>query len=119
MGIGLTLRGVLILSGCVSVDSSYNGDMDNLNPDDAIQAVEHTADWSLRVRGRDLTALFRYAAIGIARLLAGDVSVVPLDTTREIVLEAYDGEGLLVDWLSELAYWAECEGLVGSVINCV
>jgi SHS2 domain-containing protein len=48
----------------------------------------------------------------MARLLAGDLSDVPLDHTRAVALESVDAESLLVDWLGELAYWAEREGLV-------
>lgn len=80
--------------------------------EDAISIVEHTADWALRIRGRDLAELFRHAAGGLARLLVGDVTVVGRDEMRELRLESYDTEGLLVDWLGELAYWAERDRLV-------
>lgn len=86
-------------------------------PDNAIQVVEHTADWALQLRGSDLTELFRHAAVGIARLLVADPAAVPLETRRELSLEAYDAEGLLVEWLGELAYWAEQEGLVFPVVE--
>jgi SHS2 domain-containing protein len=79
---------------------------------DGIQIVEHTADWALRITGADLTELFSRAAVGMAGLLAGDLSDVPLDHTRAVALESIDAESLLVDWLGELAYWAEREGLV-------
>jgi SHS2 domain-containing protein len=58
------------------------------------EEVEHTADWALRIRGRDLPAS------------------LPLTEERRLELEAYDAESLLVNWLSELAYWAEAEALV-------
>ncbi|HMT20464.1 MAG TPA: archease [Promineifilum sp.] len=80
--------------------------------EDAICIVEHTADWALRIRGGDLAELFRHAAEGLARLLVADIAVVGRDETRELTLESYDVEGLLVDWLGELAYWAERDGLV-------
>lgn len=92
-------------------------DMSDELPDGAIRIVEHTADWALLVRGRDLAELFRHAAVGLARLLAGDLAAVPKDMQREIQLEAYDAEGLLVEWLGELAYWAEREGLVFPLIE--
>lgn len=96
--------------------------MDDRIPDDAIQVVEHTADWALRLRGRDLSELFRYAAVGMARLMAGDAAdpvrpAVPLDIERELRLEADDAEGLLVEWLGELAWWAEREGLVFPIVE--
>ena len=86
-------------------------------PEDAVCIVEHTADWALRVRGPDLPGLFGRAAIGMARLLAGDLAVVPLDEVRELALVADDAEGLLVEWLGELAYWAERDGLVCPVVE--
>ena len=76
--------------------------------------VEHTADWSLRVFGADWAALLRHAAQGMGSLMVGELSAVPLTEQRTILLEAFDAETLLVDWLSELAYWAETEMLVFS-----
>lgn len=80
--------------------------------DNNIRVIEHTADWALRIRGRNLADLFGHAAEGLARLLVADVAAVGRDVTRELALEAYDAEGLLVDWLGELAYWAERDGLI-------
>ena len=76
------------------------------------EVVDHTADWALRVFGRDLTELLTNAALGMASLMVGDLTAVPLDVERQMTLEAFDAETLLVDWLTELAYWAEDEGLV-------
>ena len=83
--------------------------------DDAIRIVEHTADWALHVRGPDLAGLFGRAAAGMARLLAGD-GAVPLEEARELALAADDAESLLVEFLGELAYWAERDGLVCPVV---
>lgn len=82
-----------------------------------IEIVEHTADWSLRVRGEDLGQLFRYAAVGMAMLMVEDPAALPDDVERNLALEAYDAESLLVDWLNELAYWAEMEQIVINQIN--
>jgi SHS2 domain-containing protein len=76
------------------------------------EEVEHTADWALRVRGRDLRELLIRAALGMAHLLVSDPGAVPADIERHIELEALDAESLLVEWLSELAYWAEVDMLV-------
>jgi SHS2 domain-containing protein len=45
-------------------------------------------------------------------LLVEDLDELPDEYERELMLEAIDAETLLVDWLSELAYWAEQEQLV-------
>jgi protein archease len=81
-------------------------------PNEFVEIVEHTADWSLHVTGADLRQLFLHAAEGLARIIVEDPSLVSCDTRRDIVLEAYDAETLLVDWLSELAFWAESEQAV-------
>jgi SHS2 domain-containing protein len=76
------------------------------------EEVEHTADWALRVRGRDLRELLTNAARGMSHLLVTEVVAVPGEVERRFMLDAMDGESLLVAWLSELAYWAEAEMLV-------
>jgi len=78
----------------------------------AFEEVEHTADWALRVRGRDLRELLVNAARGMSRLLVADPDALPAHVERRFELDAFDAEGLLVGWLSELAYWAEAEMLV-------
>ena len=74
--------------------------------------VEHTADWALRVYGSDFPALLRNAARGMNSLLVEDVSAVGTDVAARLALEAFDRESMLVEWLSELAYLAETEGLI-------
>ena len=76
------------------------------------EEVEHTADWALRVRGRDFRELLVNAARGMSHLLVSDPSATPTDVERRFELDAFDDESLLVEWLSELAYWAEAEMLV-------
>jgi SHS2 domain-containing protein len=76
------------------------------------EIVDHTADWSLRVYGSDLANLLMNAAIGMSSLLVAKLYSVQLEVSRDLVIEAFDAETLLVDWLSELAYFAEQEQLV-------
>ena len=52
------------------------------------------------------------AALGMSSLLVAELYSVPLQIQRDLELEAFDAETLLVDWLSELAYFAEEEQLV-------
>jgi SHS2 domain-containing protein len=74
--------------------------------------VDHTADWSLRVYGPDLAALFQQAALGMASLLVANVATVDDGVERPFAFDEFDTETLLVEWLSELAYWAETERLI-------
>ncbi|MCA9969779.1 MAG: archease [Anaerolineales bacterium] len=73
------------------------------------EIVDHTADWAIRVTGRSLADLLVNAAAGMNSLLVGDLAVIPRAETRQLALAADDAETLLVDWLTELAYWAEME----------
>ncbi len=81
------------------------------------EIVDHTADWALRVNGRTLADLFIHAAQGMASLMVADPNAIPQNKTLQIELDAYDAESLLVDWLTELAYWAEMEQMVGRVFE--
>lgn len=76
------------------------------------EVVEHTADWAICARGRDLSHLLHSAAYGMSSLLVEDLEKVPLDVERTVAVEAFDRESILVEWLGELAYLAEKEGLV-------
>jgi SHS2 domain-containing protein len=80
-------------------------------PRPRIEEIEHTADWAIRVHAPDLPGLFTGAATGMFRLLA-DLSAVAPQRQIEIELAAVDVETLLVDWLNELLYRAELEGVV-------
>ena len=76
------------------------------------EELEHTADRALRIFGINLKELMISAAQGMTQLMVGDVSQIPTEIEKSIELQAVDAESLLVEWLSELAYWAETEMLV-------
>jgi SHS2 domain-containing protein len=91
------------------------------------EVVDHTADWALRVWGRGLADLLLHAALGMNSLMVGEetatsassmqaTSTNPLQAaptlSRTLTLDAFDQETLLVDWLTELAYFAEMEQAV-------
>jgi protein archease len=76
------------------------------------EEIEHTADRALRIRGRNLEELLINAAGGLLAIMNPVPSACDNTATRVIDLEALDAETLLVNWLSELAFWAETERLV-------
>ena len=76
------------------------------------EEVEHTADKALRIFGSNLTELLLNAAEGMTYLLVADVSEVSTEIEKSLELDTIDAESLLVEWLSELAFWAESELLV-------
>ena len=74
--------------------------------------IDHTADWALRIQARDIKELLITAAMGMNDLLADDISAISLEINKRIEITAIDKESLLVEWLSELAYWAEMESII-------
>lgn len=94
----------------VSISASFNSPDTPAGVDFAI--VDHTADWAIRVRGSDLRQLLLSAAWGMNSLLVADLNAIPLEVERTVTAEAFDRESLLVEWLGELAYLTEMEGLV-------
>jgi riboflavin kinase/FMN adenylyltransferase len=75
--------------------------------------VEHTADRALWVWGQSVPALFVGAARGMYSLMDDlDREGRPATEWRVVSLEALDRESLLVEWLNELLYLAEREGLL-------
>lgn len=76
------------------------------------EEVDHTADRALRIFGTNLAELFLNAAAGMAHLMVPDVSEISMEIEKSIELDAIDTEGLLVEWLGELAYWAESDMLI-------
>ncbi len=70
------------------------------------EELEHTADWALRVTGRDLASLLENAAWGMLEL-AGAEPGDGAGVERLVSLEAMDREALLVAWLEELLFAIE------------
>lgn len=75
------------------------------------QEIDHTADLALHLWAEDLPDLFRTAARGMAALVA-DLDTVKPEHALPLTLDALDVEMLLVDWLNELLYLDEMQGLV-------
>jgi SHS2 domain-containing protein len=78
--------------------------------------IDHTADWALEVWAPDLASLLAEAARGMYQLM-GVVLANGARQRRRIELAAADRESLLVDFLVELLYLAESEGLAFDVVS--
>jgi SHS2 domain-containing protein len=76
------------------------------------EEIEHTADRALKIYGSSLQELLLNAAGGMNSLLARPKNAFSPPEIKTVELDAIDSESLLVEWLSELAYWAESELLV-------
>jgi SHS2 domain-containing protein len=71
--------------------------------------IQHTADWELKVWAPDLPTLFEQAAQGMSALQHIQLHHQPR-LIRQIELDAYDAESLLVQFLNELLYLTEQDG---------
>ena len=78
----------------------------------AFEEIEHTADRALRIYGSNLRELLLNAAGGMNSLMVTKPDFSTRQEEKSVELNAMDAESLLVDWLSELAYWAETEMLI-------
>ena len=76
------------------------------------EEVDHTADNALKIVGSNLAELLINGARGMNSLMTiGSEGDAPSEE-KNVELEAVDSESLLVEWLSELAFWAETDSLV-------
>ncbi len=78
---------------------------------ESIEEIEHTADWAIRVRAQNLSALFERSAIGMFELIGGQQRSGDR-IQRPITLQGADTETLLVAWLEELLFIQESEGVM-------
>jgi protein archease len=74
------------------------------------EEVEHTADWAFRVNGADLRQLFASAARAMFELQARQLLPGGQAVGREVEVQGFDRETLLVNWLNELLYLQEKHG---------
>lgn len=80
-----------------------------------VHELDHTADVGIKVWAKEPEELFRRAALGMARLMRGDVASrtkTGVTTRRTVELASDSLDLLLVRWLGELLYLDEVEGFV-------
>jgi SHS2 domain-containing protein len=79
------------------------------NPDFPYQAIDHTADIAVQVRGHTKEELFANAARGMFAQMV-DLDRVERRVTRPVQVEGVDLAALLVAWLSELLWLRDVHG---------
>jgi SHS2 domain-containing protein len=79
------------------------------------ELIDHTADFGIRVFGKDPADLFRNGALALTDLIT-DASRVKGTQTCHLQVAANDWQELMVTWLGELLYlWAGKEMLIQDV----
>jgi SHS2 domain-containing protein len=78
----------------------------------SFEELPHTADIKIRARAQSLDALFAEVLNALMEVMYG--AGRSDGTTREIQLESPDRESLLADFLSEVLFISEVDGLVFS-----
>ena len=75
--------------------------------------IEHTAELQLELHGRSEAAVFRQAVHALRELLEEeDGPAAGARVERPVEAEATDRGALLAEWMAELVFLAETEGLV-------
>lgn len=80
---------------------------------DWMRELDHTADVGVEVEAPSLTMLFERAAYAMFWLLS-DIDATDAVVTIPVEIDASDRGELLVNWLSELNYRHQVDGLVFS-----
>ena len=73
--------------------------------------LPHTADVLIEAWGKSLEEAFEYAALAVFEVMT-DVSRVKPKEERKVEAEGFDLESLLYDWIEELLFLFDSEGLL-------
>ncbi len=87
--------------------------MDKKNTITKFEYFDVTADVGFRAYGKDLDDAFQNAALATFEVMT-DTSQIKPAVKKEVMVEAEDEKALLYDWLSELLFLHDYEGLVFS-----
>ncbi len=77
----------------------------------SFEILDHTADVGIRATGDTLAEAFANAARGMFSIIT-DLETIQRRESRQIAVTAPGLEALLVNWLNELLYLFEVEGLL-------
>ncbi|MHB8163682.1 MAG: archease [Methanoregula sp.] len=83
----------------------------------SFEEISHTADVKIRARALTLDALFTDAFLALMQIVYGTDKKVGI--VKEIQIESDTIESLLIDFLSEVLFIAEVEGLVFSEADII
>jgi SHS2 domain-containing protein len=75
------------------------------------ELIEHTAEIGLRAYGKNLAEAFASAAFGMFSIIA-ELGEVKEAESRRVEVNEDDAENLLFEWLNNLLYYFDVEGLV-------
>ena len=76
------------------------------------ETFDHTADLGLRISAPSLPELFSEAATALFSIMVVNLDAVQPVQTRQYTIEGAEPDYLLFDWLSELLYTFDSDGLL-------
>jgi len=82
-----------------------------LNIKEHYQIKEHNGDLAILVLGRDLGEVFAHAGLALFDLMT-DLNRIESRQEERIDIEAQDIEQLMINWLGELLYLFDTQGLL-------
>jgi SHS2 domain-containing protein len=79
--------------------------------------IEHTAELQLELHATSEAGVFREAIDALRELLEDETPEAGAPAQRPVEVEATDRGALLAEWLAELVFLAETEGLVPESVD--
>jgi SHS2 domain-containing protein len=90
----------------------FGATADHLDMESSHRWIEHTAELQLELHAGSEAAIFQQAVHALRELLEDDEPATGPHVERAVEAEATDRGALLAEWLAELVFLAETEGLV-------
>ncbi|MFX0104062.1 MAG: archease [Candidatus Hodarchaeota archaeon] len=79
--------------------------------------LDHTADVSVEIRGRNLEEAFEQTAYSLMETISPSLKLISPEIERIITIEAEDKEALLFDFLTEFLYLFDVDELIFNKIK--
>jgi len=91
-----------------------------MNPDQPqVEELSHTAEVGLRVRASTPAALYARMATAMFELIDAQPDPQAAGEWREVAVDSFDAESLMVDWLGELLYLYETTDQVTAAADII
>lgn len=85
----------------------------------SFEILDHPADIGIKIYGESIEELFKNAAIGTSSLLI-ESETIEANITKNINIQGYDREELLINWLDKIVYIFDANRfLVKNISNLV
>ncbi len=88
------------------------------NEVEGFEILDHPADMGFRCRAHTMEELFARCALGLTSVLI-DLDTVECEIAREVAFEGEELDIVLYNWLSEILFLFDAEGLLFSKVEVI